>query len=203
MAKTGADDEATAILCDVARRLHQNPVALTELVPLWEWFTELRVRAAAVGGWLSSAAAVAETLLATEQDMTVMHGDVHHWDVLDFGGKWRAIDPKGLRGERTFRREDRCRSRRPFLTTTAWANRPDRVCLSAMSKLQSVLTCPECGHRTEETMPTTACLYFHECAGCGKLLKPLPGDCCVFCSYGDTPCPPIQEARATGQAGCC
>ncbi|MGE7197418.1 GDCCVxC domain-containing (seleno)protein [Brevundimonas sp.] len=24
-------------------------------------------------------------------------------------------------------------------------------------------------------------------------LKPLPGDCCVFCSYADVPCPPIQE----------
>ncbi len=27
-------------------------------------------------------------------------------------------------------------------------------------------------------------------------MKPKPGDCCVFCSFGDVPCPPIQEARA-------
>jgi PAS domain S-box-containing protein len=31
-----------------------------------------------------------------------------------------------------------------------------------------------------------------ECAGCGALLRPKPGDCCVFCSYGSVPCPPIQ-----------
>jgi len=58
--------------------------------------------------------------------------------------------------------------------------------------LTSVLTCPACGQSTEETMPTDACLYFHDCPSCGAVLKPLPGDCCVFCSYGSVPCPPIQ-----------
>lgn len=102
MAKRGEDDQATAILCAVARRLHQAPIGEAELVPLGEWFSELRLRAAAEGGWLSSAATVAHKLLATERDVAVLHGDVHHWNVLDFGGEWRAIDPKGLRGERTF-----------------------------------------------------------------------------------------------------
>lgn len=64
----------------------------------------------------------------------------------------------------------------------------------------SVLTCPLCGHAQEETMPTDACRYFHDCAGCGAVLKPKPGDCCVFCSYGSVPCPPVQEARAAGRA---
>jgi hypothetical protein len=63
---------------------------------------------------------------------------------------------------------------------------------------QSVLTCPVCGHRAEETMPTDACLFFYDCPGCGTLLKPRPGDCCVFCSFGDVPCPPVQA-----QKGCC
>ena len=58
---------------------------------------------------------------------------------------------------------------------------------------ESILTCPHCGHRSTETMPTDACAYFHDCAGCGRLLRPEPGDCCVFCSYGTVPCPPIQE----------
>jgi hypothetical protein len=33
---------------------------------------------------------------------------------------------------------------------------------------------------------------FYKCKGCGKVLKPSRGDCCVFCSYGDTPCPTTQ-----------
>ncbi|MES0809728.1 GDCCVxC domain-containing (seleno)protein [Roseibium sp. SCPC15] len=58
--------------------------------------------------------------------------------------------------------------------------------------LISELTCPKCGHVSVETMPTDACQWFHECVSCKTLLKPLPGDCCVFCSYGTVPCPPIQ-----------
>jgi hypothetical protein len=61
--------------------------------------------------------------------------------------------------------------------------------------LQSRIICPACGHESEETMPTDACRYYHECSGCGTLLKPLAGDCCVFCSYGTFPCPSIQAAN--------
>ena len=66
---------------------------------------------------------------------------------------------------------------------------------------RSMITCPECGHMVTETMPTDACLYFYDCKGCGIRLMPKPGDCCVFCSYGDVPCPPIQVARARGDDG--
>ena len=71
-------------------------------------------------------------------------------------------------------------------------------------QLRSVLTCPRYGHRSAETMPTDACQYFYECPGCGALLKPAPGHCCVFCSYGSAPCPTVQEARRAGErAACC
>lgn len=66
--------------------------------------------------------------------------------------------------------------------------------------LTSTITCPECSHRQTETMPTDACQYFYDCKGCGAVLKPLPGDCCVYCSYGTVPCPPIQK---NGDAACC
>jgi hypothetical protein len=61
--------------------------------------------------------------------------------------------------------------------------------------LRSTLTCPDCGHRETETMPTDACQFFYACKGCGTVLKPKSGRCCVFCSYGDVPCPPIQMAQ--------
>jgi hypothetical protein len=57
---------------------------------------------------------------------------------------------------------------------------------------ESVITCPQCGHRKAERMPADACQWFYECAACRALLKPKPGDCCVFCSYGSVPCPPVQ-----------
>lgn len=44
-------------------------------------------------------------------------------------------------------------------------------------------------------MPTDACQFFYECKSCGVMLKPEPGDCCVFCSFGDVKCPPIQLGK--------
>ena len=61
--------------------------------------------------------------------------------------------------------------------------------------LESLLTCPKCGTQKLETMPTDACQFFYDCTGCGELLQPKSGDCCVFCSYGSVPCPPIQAAE--------
>ncbi|MGF1644295.1 MAG: GDCCVxC domain-containing (seleno)protein [Thiotrichales bacterium] len=67
--------------------------------------------------------------------------------------------------------------------------------------LQATVTCPDCGRATTATMPGDACQWYFECPGCGTLLTPRLGDCCVFCSYGDVPCPPIQLARASDN--CC
>jgi len=64
--------------------------------------------------------------------------------------------------------------------------------------LESVLTCPHCGSMKAEYMPTDACQFFYECPTCHALLRPKPGDCCVFCSFGSVPCPPVQMA-----ASCC
>jgi len=67
--------------------------------------------------------------------------------------------------------------------------------------LESILTCPDCGARKTETMPTDACLYFYECASCKTPLRPKPGDCCVFCSFGSVPCPPVQSGAEADD--CC
>jgi hypothetical protein len=74
-----------------------------------------------------------------------------------------------------------------------------------MIELRSTITCPACGHQAVETMPTDACRYFYECKSCGTLLKPKAGDCCVFCSFGSVPCPPVQQERleTPAIAACC
>jgi hypothetical protein len=66
-------------------------------------------------------------------------------------------------------------------------------------RLQSLITCPSCGFSRDETMPTDACLFYWECPACRALIRPKAGDCCVYCSYGTEPCPPVQEAGN----GCC
>lgn len=67
------------------------------------------------------------------------------------------------------------------------ANSPTKV------QLLSTITCPECGHKKIEEMPTNACQFFYECENCKAVLKPKKGDCCVYCSYGSVACPQIQQ----------
>ncbi|MDH3511699.1 MAG: hypothetical protein OER85_12675 [Gammaproteobacteria bacterium] len=56
----------------------------------------------------------------------------------------------------------------------------------------STLTCPLCGHLESLRMPEDRCVFFQQCPNCKEMLKPDEGDCCVFCSFGDTCCPPKQ-----------
>jgi hypothetical protein len=63
-------------------------------------------------------------------------------------------------------------------------------------QLISTITCPSCGTQTSETMEVNACRYLYACPSCSRQLRPLEGHCCVFCSYGDVPCPPMQTGNA-------
>ena len=66
-------------------------------------------------------------------------------------------------------------------------------------ELNSQIFCPKCGHKETEIMPTDSCQWFYECKGCKAILNPTNNDCCVYCSYGTMPCPPIQ----LNPKGCC
>ena len=53
----------------------------------------------------------------------------------------------------------------------------------------ATLTCPQCGHKQQEEIPTTSCVPFYVCEGCGETIKAQGENCCVFCSYADKQCP--------------
>jgi streptomycin 6-kinase len=104
MSFDGADDQAMETLCGTVEVLHRarDRAPPKGLVPLRRWFRGLR-QAAPKGRTFARAWAVAEELLATPQDEVVLHGDITHANVLDFGPEgWLAIDPKGLLGERGY-----------------------------------------------------------------------------------------------------
>ena len=105
MAESGRDDEATRIMCQVAAKLHAPRVdpLPSSLVPLPDWFAALEPGSERHRGILEQSAATARHLFAEPRDIVVLHGDIHHGNILDFGSRgWLAIDPKGLLGERTF-----------------------------------------------------------------------------------------------------
>lgn len=104
MARSGQDDEACRILCAVAAQLHITRLKpVPDLMPLAEWFGDLWPAADRHGGILARSAETACSLLARPREVGVLHGDLHHGNVLDFGARgWLAIDPKHLIGERGF-----------------------------------------------------------------------------------------------------
>jgi streptomycin 6-kinase len=97
-------DEASQVLCAVAAQLHAPRLQSAPYgVPLSLWFRDLAPAAARFGGILTLCALTAQELLTSPQQMRILHGDIHHDNVLDFGERgWLAIDPKGLVGERGF-----------------------------------------------------------------------------------------------------
>src|SRR5437763_1983517 len=60
-------------------------------------------------------------------------------------------------------------------------------------RLQTTVTCPSCGAHKEEIMPVDRGVDFYECTHCHKVLQPIFGDCCVYCSYGTVICPNEQR----------
>lgn len=104
MARDGRDDEAARILCATVAALHaRRDTPPATAVPLEPWFAALWPAAERHGGILARAASEARALLDAPREVVVLHGDVHHDNVLDFGARgWLAIDPKGLVGERAY-----------------------------------------------------------------------------------------------------
>jgi streptomycin 6-kinase len=97
------DEEACRVLCEVVGRLHADQPAPTSLAhPLRPWFASLK-RQAAGDPLLARAWSTADRLLAEDREPRVLHGDIHHGNVLhDPARGWRAIDPKGLIGPRGY-----------------------------------------------------------------------------------------------------
>jgi streptomycin 6-kinase len=106
-ALAGADDRAaTGVLLAVMRRLHRPAEPHPALFTVAGWgrgFDRLRNRYAGGTGPLPAAAvARAERLWAelAGTTSTLLHGDLHHDNVLRSGRDgWLAIDPKGVLGE--------------------------------------------------------------------------------------------------------
>ncbi|MFT2710290.1 aminoglycoside phosphotransferase family protein [Clavibacter sp. Sh2126] len=115
------DERATRILVRTARRLHSVAVpdgVRAEAVPLATWARELLEPERPLPRAFDRGRDVLRELLGGSPGEALLHGDVHHGNVLRFGDgdgdgadgsdgdaaddAWRAIDPKALRGDPGF-----------------------------------------------------------------------------------------------------
>lgn len=107
------DDEATAIAASVMRHLWRrlSPGEAHPFPTVADWARGMnRMRAHFGGGTgpfpallVEEAEALFRDLLASQTETVLLHGDLHHYNILrcadDERGPWLAIDPKGLVGE--------------------------------------------------------------------------------------------------------
>jgi hypothetical protein len=97
LARSGRDEQATDILCDVIRTLHSARLNPAPLEPLAARFVPLT--SASLDGDLGKAARLARDLLAEPVPPGALHGDLHHENVLSSPRGWLATDPKGIWGD--------------------------------------------------------------------------------------------------------
>jgi streptomycin 6-kinase len=95
------DSAATRALCAVAETLHtHSPEDLAEFPTLRNWFSSLF---ADTRPRFDRVRAIADDLLDRVTRPVLLHGDLHHENVLDGADRgWLAIDPKGIVGAREF-----------------------------------------------------------------------------------------------------
>jgi streptomycin 6-kinase len=121
------DLEATRIACRVMARLWRPVPHGHNLPSIADWgrgFQRLRTYNAGgsglfPAGMVDRAEEDYDQLLATMGEPVVLHGDLHHWNILSSDrAAWLAIDPKGVIGEREY--EIGAWMRNPFPGLRRW-----------------------------------------------------------------------------------
>jgi streptomycin 6-kinase len=93
------DGPAMDILLDTISKLHGAKQNMpSSAVPLRHWFQSLFEKSGELPV-LSGCAEMARKLLNGSQNQVLLHGDIHHENVLLSSRGWLAIDPKGLFGD--------------------------------------------------------------------------------------------------------
>jgi streptomycin 6-kinase len=115
------DDEAIHVTANIIKRLHKAPIPSTHAFPhIKDWlmaldrhceeFTTKQSRNNNAGSrrfarddvllnYLQKARQLRDNLLKTSAKEVLLHGDLHHDNILQNGNDWVVIDPKGVIGE--------------------------------------------------------------------------------------------------------
>lgn len=94
--------ESIQIFCDVMKRLHISPHPEIEFPHVRDWLRALDMAWDIPGKYLQKARELRDQLLATSTESCLLHGDLHHENILQNGQGWVMIDPKGVIGEPIF-----------------------------------------------------------------------------------------------------
>jgi streptomycin 6-kinase len=96
------DDQAVAYAATIMQQLHSAQMPIDVRVPhIQDWLKDLEnPHPTLVDHYhLKKAQAMVQHLLATQAAPVLLHGDLHHHNILATSDHWTAIDPKGVVGE--------------------------------------------------------------------------------------------------------
>ncbi len=92
-------DEALKIACRIAKRLHQAPIPKNNsFLTIENRFTYLDLDWNIPIDHLKRAKLLKQQILAMSGQRVLLHGDLHHDNILANGNDWSVIDPKGVVG---------------------------------------------------------------------------------------------------------
>lgn len=102
------DIHATAIFCSVFRRLQPSPVtgpheSIQDHVSAIGRYRRMAAGAGPLPApWVDRALDYLDGLIASTERPVLLHGDLHHANILRHHDKWVVIDPKGIVGDPHF-----------------------------------------------------------------------------------------------------
>ncbi len=104
------DNEAISIAVKVMKKLHKAPVSIIHRLKsgdsfprIKEWLKPLNNNYDEIPPhYLEKARYARKHLLLDSMDKVLLHGDLHHGNILYNGSEWVAIDPKGVIGEQAY-----------------------------------------------------------------------------------------------------
>jgi streptomycin 6-kinase len=97
------DDGAINITANVIKRLHKVPIPSPHAFPhIKDWLAVLDCDLKIPAKTLQKARELRDQLLKTAASDVLLHGDLHHDNILQNGNDWVVIDPKGVIGESAY-----------------------------------------------------------------------------------------------------
>lgn len=120
------EQESIEIACRVMKKLHQANIPSVHNFPhIKDWLMALDKDWNIPKHYLQKAKKLRDELLQTSEVDVLLHGDLHHDNILQNGGEWLVIDPKGVVGEPAY--EVAAFIRNPMLELLTHADAPNII----------------------------------------------------------------------------
>jgi streptomycin 6-kinase len=140
LVEAGADDEATEIICDVVSKIHSyagpQPEDLISMERNFRALFEI-AKKEKEDSIYKRGADLARELIDSARDIRVLHGDIHHENILQHSVRgWVAIDPQCLFGERAYDLANAFYNPNGFADLAATPERIERLCRTFSRRLR-------------------------------------------------------------------